>query len=194
MPKLTREALWSLEQYAAERPEFRVRVREHKKSRRVAVGDHATLYFEDALTMKYQVQEMLRAERIFEPEGIDEELGAYNPLIPDGSNWKCTFMIEYTDVEERRAALEQMIGIEDRIWVQVHDFDAVWAIADEDLKRDNERKTSAVHFLRFELDPKMINALKSGANIAVGIDHDAYREEVSAVSEPVRLSLMGDLD
>ncbi len=193
MQKLTPEDLYSLEEYARIRSHFRAEVMAHKRNRQLAIGTNATLYFEDRLTMQYQVQEMLRAERIFEPEGIVEELAAYNPLIPDGSNWKATFMIEYADVEERRQALARMVGIEDRVWVQVEGFERVLAIADEDLERETEEKTSAVHFLRFELTPDMVSALQSGAGLAGGIDLDAYREEVNPVPANIRQSLVADL-
>ena len=193
MPKLTREDLYSLEEYARVRSQFRAEVMAHKRNRQLAIGRNATLYFEDQLTMKYQVQEMLRAERIFEPEGVAEELAAYNPLIPDGSNWKATFMLEYADVEERRLALERLVGIEDRVWMQVEGQERVWSIADEDLERETEVKTSAVHFLRFELTPAMVGALHSGAQLAAGIDHDGYREEVNPVPDHIRQSLVADL-
>ena len=193
MAKLTRDDLFSLEEYAAVRPEFRAEVMEHKKTRQVPVGPNATLYFEDAVTMKYQVQEMLRIERIFEREAIEEELDAYNPLIPDGSNWKATFMVEFPDIEERRERLARLTGIEDRVWVQVAGFDRVHAIADEDLERADEEKTSAVHFLRFELTPEMARAVKEGAAIGMGIDHDEYREEIEAVTPAIRDSLARDL-
>jgi hypothetical protein len=191
--KLTHEKLYGLEQYARIRPEFRARVMEHKDNRRLAIGPHATLYFEDSLTMQYQVQEMLRLERIFEQEGIQQELDVYNPLIPDGSNWKATFMVEYEDVEERRAALARLIGIEKTVWVQVSGCEKVFAIANEDLDRETEDKTAAVHFLRFELTPVMIAAIKQGAIVRAGIDHPDYREEVEMPSR-VRDSLAGDLD
>ncbi|OGI58769.1 MAG: hypothetical protein A2V58_08325, partial [Candidatus Muproteobacteria bacterium RBG_19FT_COMBO_61_10] len=178
MQKLTRDKLYTLEKYAEVRNDFRAKVIAHKKNRQVHIGPHASLYFEDFLTMQYQVQEMLRAEKIFEAEGIAEELAAYNPLIPDGSNWKATFMLEYSDENERRAALARMQGIEDKVWVRVAGFDPVWAIADEDMERDNEEKTSAVHFLRFELTPDMIKAAKNGAAIGMGIDHPAYTHRV----------------
>jgi Protein of unknown function (DUF3501) len=178
MQKLTRDDLYSLEDYAQVRGDFRAKVMAHKKLRQVPIGAHATLYFEDRLTMQYQVQEMLRVERIFEREGIEEELGAYNPLIPDGSNWKATFMIEYGNEDERREALARLIGIEARVWVQVGDQPRVWAIADEDLERTAADKTSSVHFLRFELTPEMVAAAKAGATIAAGIDHPEYRHEV----------------
>jgi len=192
MGKLTRDDLYSLEKYSSVRPEFRARVIAHKANRRLAIGAHATLYFEDSLTMQYQVQEMLRLERIFEQEGIQQELDVYNPLIPDGSNWKATFMVEYEDVEERRAALARLIGIEKTVWVQVEGCDKVYAICNEDLDRETDDKTAAVHFLRFELTPKMVAAIKQGATIRAGIDHSSYREEVKIPSQ-VRDSLAGDL-
>jgi hypothetical protein len=193
MQKLSLNDLFTLEDYAAMRGEFRAKVMAHKQHRQVPIGPHATLYFEDRLTMHYQVQEMLRVERIFELEGIEEELAAYNPLIPDGSNWKATFMLEYADIAERRVALSRMVGIEDNVWVQVAGFDKVWAIADEDLERNREDKTSSVHFLRFELTREMVQAVKSGAAIAMGIDHPAYPEQVSEVNPGVRDSLSQDL-
>jgi hypothetical protein len=189
---LTRADLHTLETYARIRPDFRARVMAHKKQRQVALGGHATLHFEDALTMQYQVQEMLRLERIFEPELIQEELDVYNPLIPDGGNWKATFMIEYEDVAERRAALARLIGIERAVWVRVAGFERVFAIADEDLARADEDKTASVHFLRFELAPAMIAALKGGNGLAMGIDHPACRVE-TPVPEAVRASLVADL-
>jgi hypothetical protein len=193
MAKLTRDDLFSLEEYAEVRPKFRAEVMDHKKTRQVPIGPNATLYFEDAVTMKYQVQEMLRIERIFERAAIEEELDAYNPLIPDGSNWKATFMVEFPDIEERRERLGRLTGIEDRVWVQVAGFDRVYAIADEDLERADEDKTSAVHFLRFELAPGMAQAVKEGAAIGMGIDHDGYREEIEAVPPAIRDSLARDL-
>jgi hypothetical protein len=193
MQVLTPDNLMSLEQYAAKRSAFRAEVMAHKRDRTVPIGPHATLYFEDRLTMQYQVQEMLRIERIFEREGIEEELAAYNPLIPDGSNWKATFMLEYGDVEERRDALARMVGIESRVWVRVTGFDRVYAIADEDMDRATEDKTSSVHFLRFELSPPMVAAVKQGAPIAIGIEHGAYTHTVAAVPENVRRSLASDL-
>jgi len=193
MQTLTREALYSLEDYAEARPAFRARVMAHKRSRQVPLGPNVTLYFEDRLTMQYQVQEMLRAERIFEAGGIDEELAAYNPLIPGGTNWKATFMIEFPEVEARRDALATMLGIEDRVWVQVEGFDPIWAIADEDLERDTDEKTSAVHFLRFELSREMVKAVLSGAGVSAGIDHPAYRHTVAALPGNVRDSLAADL-
>ena len=191
---LSREDLYSLEQYAEARPAFREKVLEHKKNRRLNLGTNAALYFEDRLTMQYQIQEMLRIEKIFEADGINEELEAYNPLIPDGSNWKATFMVEFPEVEERKAMLSQLVGIEDRVYVQVADFDRVYPIADEDLERDNEEKTSAVHFLRFELPPEQVAALKAGASLIAGIDHENYRVEISPVPDNIRASLVDDLD
>ncbi len=192
MSKLTRADLYSLEKYAEIRPQFRERVMEHKKNRRLAIGEHAALYFEDALTMQYQVQEMLRIERIFEAHGIQEELDVYNPLIPDGMNWKATFMIEYADEGERRQALAAMVGIEKALWMQVEGCDKVHPIANEDLERETDEKTASVHFVRFELSAEMAAAAKRGAAIKAGIDHPAYTEEV-IVPEPVRAALVGDL-
>ena len=192
MSKLSHADLYSLEEYSRIRPEFRAKVMSHKLKRRVAIGEHATLYFEDALTMQYQVQEMLRIERIFEAEGIQDELDVYNPLIPDGMNWKATFMLEYPDVEQRRQALAQLVGIEKRLWVQVDQFDKVRPIANEDLDRSTDDKTASVHFVRFELDADMAAAAKQGAAIRMGIDHDNYFESVD-VPEAVRSSLVGDL-
>lgn len=192
MQKLDRANLWSLEQYAEQRPAFRAEVIEHKKPRRVALTPNATMYFEDFTTLKYQVQEMLRVERIFEAADIEEEIAAYNPLIPDGTNWKGTFMFEYPDVEQRREALAAMPGIEHRIWVQVNDCERIYAIANEDLERSTEDKTSAVHFLRFELDADSIGAAKAGSEIRMGIDHDAMRCEVT-LGDATRQSLVGDL-
>ncbi len=194
MQKLTRDDLFSLEQYAEKRPEFREKVLAHKRNRRLELGTNAALYFEDRLTMQYQIQEMLRIERIFEAEGINEELDAYNPLIPDGSNWKATFMVEFPEVEERRAMLTQLKGIEDRVYMQVADFDRVYAIADEDLEREDETKTSAVHFLRFELAPEQVAVLKNGASVIAGIDHENYHVEVSPVADNIRESLVADFD
>ena len=194
MQKLTRDDLYSLEQYSSVRDEFREGVIAHKRHRRLALGTNAALYFEDRMTMQYQVQEMLRIERIFETDGINDELEAYNPLIPDGCNWKATFMVEFPEEEERRAMLAQLVGIEDRVYVQVGDLERSYAIADEDLERADETKTSAVHFLRFELAPDMVAALKEGTHLAAGIDHDSYQVEISPVSENIRLSLLGDLD
>lgn len=190
---LSRVDLMSLEQYSTTRKEFRARVLEHKKNRVVTVGPNASWGFEDRLTIQYQVQEMLRVERIFEAAGIEDELAAYNPLIPDGSNWKVTFLIEYPDSDERRQRLAGLKGVEDRCWVEVAGFEQVFAIADEDLERENDEKTSAVHFLRFELTPPMAAAAKAGAAIAIGIDHENYRHEVRPLSPAVRGSLVADL-
>ncbi len=194
MNKLSRDGLYSLEKYAQLREAFRERVMAHKKHRVVAVGPNVNLYFEDRLTMHYQVQEMLHVERIFEAEGIQDELDAYNPLIPDGRNWKATFMIQYEEPSERQKQLARLIGIEDRVWVQVDGFERVWAIADEDLERDTQEKTSSVHFLRFELSAEMAAAVKKGVAIAVGIDHERYRYSVESLPEPIRESLATDLD
>jgi hypothetical protein len=189
---LTHADLYSLEQYHRLRPEFRARVISHKKNRQLPLGPNATLYFEDALTMQYQVQEMLRLERMFEPELIQEELDVYNPLIPDGSNWKATFMVEYPNEDERKRALAKLIGIEKAIWVQVADFARVNPIANEDLDRETEDKTSAVHFLRFELTPEMVAAVRAGAAIRAGIDHPQYQAAIT-VPAGVRDSLAADL-
>jgi hypothetical protein len=193
MNKLNSSDLYSLERYARERPAIRATVLEHKRDRQIAVGPNATWLFEDRITVQYQVQEMLRAERIFEPEGIEDELGQYNPLIPDGTNWKVTLLIEFPDADERQLQLARLRGVEDRCWVQVAGHDRVFAIADEDLDRENDEKTSSVHFLRFELAPEMIATLRSGASLGVGVDHDHYRHSVAAVREPVRKSLLNDL-
>jgi Protein of unknown function (DUF3501) len=193
MNKLSVDELFSLERYARERPAFRTRVLGHKRDRQLAVGPHVTWLFEDRLTIQYQVQEMLRAERIFEPEGVEEELESYNPLIPDGSNWKVTLLIEYPDEGERRLELTKLKGIEDRCWVQVTGQERVFAIADEDLERENDEKTSAVHFLRFELTPPMIAALRGGAQLGVGIDHAHYQHTIQPVRAASRTSLLADL-
>jgi len=192
MGKLTHSDLYSLEEYARLRPEFRNRVMAHKQQRRVAIGEHAALYFEDSLTMQYQVQEMLRIERIFEPDGIQQELDVYNPLIPDGMNWKATFMLEYPDEQQRRAALARLVGVEQALYLQVEGFDRVHPIANEDLDRSTDEKTSAVHFVRFELAAAMAAAVKGGAPIRAGIDHPEYRHEV-VIPPGVRDSLAGDL-
>lgn len=191
--KLQPSDLYSLEQYARMRDRFRGEVMAHKQLRTVSIGPNATWIFEDRMTIQYQVQEMLRVERIFEPAGIMDELNAYNPLIPDGSNWKVTFLIEFTDVDERRAALARMKGIEDRCWVQVDTHERVFAIADEDMERENDDKTSSVHFLRFELDAEMAAAAKLGQAIQMGIDHTDYRHAISPLDEPVRAALVKDL-
>lgn len=193
MQKLTREDLFSLEQYAENRKSFRADVMSHKKNRQVEIGRNATLYFEDKLTIQYQIQEMLRIEKIFESDGIQEELDAYNPLIPDGTNWKATFMMEYPNVDERKEMLAKLIGIEKKVWVKVADCEKVYPIANEDLDRETEEKTSSVHFLRFELAPDMIERLMAGAKIAMGIDHPEYMEEVDPIPQNVRDSLLNDL-
>lgn len=190
---LKRDDLMSLEQYHRERPAFRAKVLAHKAARQVAIGPHVTLAFEDALTIQYQVQEMLRVERIFETEGIEEELAAYNPLIPDGDNWKATMMIEYEDVEERRRALEKLVDIEDRVWIRIGEHPPVFAIADEDLDRTREGKTAAVHFLRFPLTPALAAAAKRGERIAIGIDHSEYHHVVEELAPASRSSLVADL-
>jgi hypothetical protein len=193
MPQITRDSLMTLEAYAKARNEFRARVMAHKKNRTLRLGASVTLIFEDELTIRYQVQEMLRAERIFEEEGIEDELGAYNPLVPDGSNWKATMMIEYPEVEERRRMLARLIGIEDKAWIKVEGHQRVYALADEDLERETADKTSSVHFLRFELDPAMVQALKRGAHLSIGIDHPQYNATIEEVSPEVRDSLAADL-
>jgi hypothetical protein len=193
MPRITRDSLMTLEAYERERARFRARVMEHKKTRTLALGEHVTIHFEDELTMRYQIQEMLRAERIFDEAGIQGELEAYNPLVPDGSNWKATLMIEYPDIEERRRRLAELIGIEDRVWVQVEGFPRIYAIADEDLERETPEKTSSVHFLRFELEREHVRALRRGASLAVGVDHPNYTAAVERVPEAVRASLLRDL-
>ena len=193
MPKITRDSLMTLEAYAKARNDFRARVMAHKKTRTVHLGDNVTLIFEDELSMRYQVQEMLRVEKIFEEAGIQEELAAYNPLIPDGSNWKVTMMIEYPDVEERQRMLTKLIGIEDRVWVRVAGFAPVYAIADEDMDRSTDEKTASVHFLRFELGDNIKQALKTGAALATGVDHPNYRVSVDPLAEPERAALLQDL-
>ena len=193
MSKLSRADLFSLESYAECRAEFRTKVLAHKKNRQVALGPNARLCFEDRLTIQYQIQEMLRVERIFEASGIDEELNAYNPLIPDGSNLKATFMIEYEDVAERREALARMSGIEHKLWLQVAAFDKCYGLADEDLDRSNDEKTSAVHFVRFELDSNSVAAMKDGKPVVIGIDHPAYPHAPSVLAPQVREALAADL-
>ena len=193
MNKLSVGDLLPLERYARERPAFRAKVLEHKRARQLGVGPHATWSFEDRLTVQYQIQEMLRTERIFEPEGIQQELGAYNPLIPDGHNWKVTLLLEFPDEQQRRRELARLKGVEDRCWVQVSGRERVFAIADEDLERENDEKTSAVHFLRFDLTPSMIAGLRAGAGLSLGIDHEQYRHSVPAVPDAVRSALLADL-
>ncbi len=192
MTLLKREDLYSLEDYAALRSEFRDRVMAHKKTRRVPIGPNATLYFEDQLTMQYQVQEMLRIERIFESDAINEELETYNPLIPDGHNWKATFMLEYSDVEERQQALKKLHGIEKVIWIKIGDCEPVYPIANEDLERETEDKTSAVHFLRFEFTSEMVQKAKDNAVISMGISHKYYHEQIEVLENPQRKSLVND--
>lgn len=190
---LERKDLWSLEQYAEQRESFRAEVLAHKKNRRVLLGQHVLLVFEDALTIKYQIQEMLRIEKVFEAAGIQEELDAYNPLIPDGDNWKCSMLIQYPDVEERKQKLATLIDIEDKVWVQAGESGKVYAIADEDLERDNDEKTSAVHFLRFQLNGDQVAAVKSGAAISFGIDHENYQIDDQVMPEDIRESLAKDI-
>ncbi len=192
--KIARESLLSLEAYARQRNEFRARVIAHKRDRTVHLGAHLTLIFEDEQTIRYQIQEMLRIERTFEEQGIRDELDAYTPLLPDGRNFKATMMIEYADADERKHALSKLKGIEDRVWIQVEGCARVSAIADEDLERENEEKTSAVHFLRFELDDEMARALKYGVALSIGVDHQNYQAEIGAVAAGVRASLIKDLD
>ena len=194
MKKLSRQDLWSLEEYSERRIQFRNEVMAHKKNRQVALGDHARLYFEDPITIRYQIQEMLRIEKIFEAAAIQEELDAYNPLIGDGSNWKATFMLEYADPDERAVALTQLLGIEDKVWVQVGNAAKVYAIADEDMDRENDVKTSAVHFMRFELSIAMVVELKAGAPLQMGIDHANYPLPAVTVAAQVNQSLTADLD
>jgi hypothetical protein len=193
MNPLSRSDLMSLEEYSQQRIDFRQKVMMHKKPRQIPLGDHLTLYFEDRLTIQYQIQEMLRIEKIFEADGIEEELSAYNPLIPDGDNWKATMMIEYSEVEERKQALAMLIGIEDRVWVKVGGNDPVYAIADEDLERDTEEKTSSVHFMRFQLTPEMIGEACHGAAISMGVDHQNYSESLT-LDDASRQTLVADLD
>lgn len=190
--KLAPQDLMSLEQYSRERKDFRARIIAHKQARQLGVGPNTTWCFEDRLTIQYQIQEMLRTERIFEAEGIADELGAYNPLIPDGRNWKVTLLVEFPDPEIRRVRLGELKGVEDRCWVQVADYSRVFAIADEDLDRENEEKTSSVHFLRFELTDPMVASLRAGARLAAGIDHPAYPHSIDSVQEPIRSSLIAD--
>lgn len=193
MKKLSRENLWSLEEYAEKRNQFRTEVMAHKKNRQLALDDNARLYFEDEVTIRYQVQEMLRIEKVFDRAGIEEELEAYNPLIPEGNNWKATMMLEYDDVDQRKEQLSQLKGIEKAVWMQVADNERVHPIADEDLEREDQEKTSSVHFLRFELSPKMIVDLHSGAELRAGIDHPAYQKIDNPVADNIRSSLIQDL-
>ncbi|RMH44550.1 MAG: DUF3501 family protein [Gammaproteobacteria bacterium] len=192
--KIERHDLMTLEEYAQKRSEFRQKALAHKRSRMLAIGPNATLFFEDRLTIQYQVQEMLRIEKLFEPKDIEDELAAYNPLIPDGHNWKATFMLEFEDEQERRAQLRQLVGIESKIWAQIGENDKIFAIANEDLERSTDEKTSAVHFLRFELSDKDIADLKSGASLAFGIAHPNYNAIVAPVPETLKQQLMKDLN
>ena len=192
MAAISRDSLLSLEAYAKSRKEFRARVIEHKKNRTLCLGGHVTLLFEDELTVRYQIQEMLRIEKTFEEEGIQDELDAYGPLVPDGTNLKATMMIEYDDPAVRKRELARLIGIEDRTYVQVDGLDKVYAIADEDLERENEEKTSSVHFLRFEFVPAAIVAWKAGAAVAMGIDHPNYASRLDEVAPQVQSSLARD--
>jgi len=194
MTPLSREDLWSLEEYAQRRQDFRAEVMAHKKNRQLALGENARLYFEDATTIRYQIQEMLRIERVFEADGIQEELDAYNPLIPDGHNWKATFMIEFGDPVERAQRLAEMIGVETQVWLQVGDHSRIVPIADEDLERETEEKTSSVHFMRFELSSEQIAALKAGEPLYAGIDHPAYTIAKFQVADGISASLTSDLE
>ncbi len=194
MDKLKRQDLFSLEKYSKIRDDFRLKVINHKGNRRLQIGPNTTLYFEDNLVMQYQIQEMLRAERIFESDAINEELNVYNALIPDGNNWKATFMIEFCDEKERRDALSKMLGIEDKVWLKIDGFNEIYPISDEDLDRENDTKTSAVHFLRFQLTSEMIAALKLGSQLSAGIDHPAYSYTINPIPENIRTSLISDLD
>jgi hypothetical protein len=194
MQKLSRQDLMTLEQYAVERPRLRAEIIAHKQLRTVQVGPNMTWLFEDRATIRYQVLEMLRVERIFEARGIQDELDAYNPLIPSGSNWKATLLLEFPDPAARQVALSKLIGVEDRCWVRVSEMERVFAIADEDLERENAEKTSAVHFLRFELSPTMIAAAQSGASLSVGVDHENYRHSIAPLPAAVRDALLLDLE
>ncbi|HWG76780.1 MAG TPA: DUF3501 family protein [Steroidobacteraceae bacterium] len=194
MRKLTDADLMSLEQYARERPVFRAQLIEHRRARSLRLGEHCSWSFEDRLTVQYQIQEMLRTERIFEPAGIAEELEAYNPLIPDGANLKATLLIEYPDPVERAERLAQLRGFERHCWLRIEGFPPVYAIADEDLPRDNLEKTSAVHFLRFEFATPAVAAARAGAALAAGVDHPNYRHSVEPLPEALRAVLVQDFD
>lgn len=193
MPQIARNSLMTLEAYAKTRKDYRAKVMAHKKHRILHLGENVTLIFEDEVTLRYQVQEMLHAEKIFEEAGIADELAAYNPLTPDGSNWKATMMIEYPDLEERRRMLSRLIGIEDKVWIKVERHPRVYAIADEDMDRENADKTSAVHFLRFELDAEMVQSVKRGAGLSAGVDHPQYRITLEDIDPAARASLAQDL-
>ncbi len=190
---IARQDLWSLEDYSQQRDEFRDRVLAHKQNRRVSIAEHVLLIFEDELTIRYQIQEMLRIEKVFEAQGIQEELDAYNPLIPDGDNFKCSMLIQYADESERKRRLGELIGIEDKVWLQIGEGKKIWPIADEDLDRSNDDKTSAVHFMRYQLTPSDIDAAKQGGTITFGIEHVAYPCDDEVVSESIRQSLVADL-
>ena len=194
MKKIKREDLYSLEKYSEIRNDFRLKVMNHKKIRRLPIGPNTALYFEDYLIMKYQIQEMLRAEKIFESDAINDELIVYNELIPDGDNWKATFMIEFSDEKERRLALTKMSGIENKVWLKIDGFNEIYPFTDEDLVRENENKTSAVHFMRFQLDHEMIGALKLGSQLSAGINHSTYNYTVDPIPNNIRESLILDLD
>jgi hypothetical protein len=194
MKKLTRENLFSLEKYSEIRNDFRLKIMAHKKNRHLAIGPNTTLYFEDSLIMHYQIQEMLKAEKIFESSAIDDELVVYNALIPDGNNWKATLMIEFTDEEERRVALKKMLGIENNLWLKIEGFSEIYPISDEDLERSDDNKTSAVHFLRFQLDHEMIDGLKGGCQLSAGINHPEYKHTVNPIPQNISESLISDLD
>ena len=194
MPTITRDSIMTLEDYAKARQDFRTKIMSHKKNRKVSIGKNVTLIFEDELTIRYQIQEMLRAEKIFEEKGITDEIDTYKALIPDGRNWKATMMIEYPDPVERADKLTKLVGIENKVWVKVENYEPVFAIADEDLERATEEKTSAVHFLRFELNQDMIRALHKGASLSMGIDHPVYLEQIKPVDKLVSNSLIDDLD
>jgi len=193
MQTLSRKDLWSLEEYSEKRSEFRAKVLQHKRHRQLDLGGNARLYFEDRMTIQYQIQEMLRIERIFEAAAIEEELEAYNPLIPDGSNWKATFMLEYPDVNERKHMLSLLVGIEDRVWVKIGNTDKIYAIADEDMDRSNQDKTSSVHFLRFELAPEHLNEAAHDAVISFGVDHPQFNFPPVNLGQELRQALMADL-
>ena len=191
---LTRSDLWSLEEYAERREVFRAEVLEHKRTRRVLLGEHVLLLFEDETTIKYQIQEMLRIEKVFEATAIQDELDAYNPLIPDGDNWKCSLLIQYEDLDERKQRLSEMVGIEDKIWLQVGTEPRIYQIADEDMDRSRDEKTSSVHFLRYQLNPGQVATLRSGASISAGVEHDAYPLDGMVLGQDVRTMLLGDLN
>ena len=190
---LTKESLWGLEEYSNRRARFRQEVLEYKKVRRIQLGEHLYLMFEDETTIKYQIQEMLRIEKIFDSSGIQDELDAYNPLIPDGDNLKCTMLIQYEDPEERKEWLSKLVGVEDKVWLQIGDYEKVFPIADEDIERTREEKTSSVHFLRYQLSSEQIAALVSGAPLRAGVDHYAYSCDDITIQDDVRRSLLGDL-